>query len=102
MTDKGRCIEAVLAGGACVALGVLGGMYLASRNDTTTEEENTPSPNSTQEQQTPDNNVGILAMEVYFPNAHVLQTDLEVADKVTPGKYTLGKPNLHLVCVFIA
>lgn len=38
-------------------------------------------------------NVGILAMEVYFPNQFVAQEDLEEfdkSDKVSKGKYTLG------------
>ncbi|CAL5218963.1 g717 [Coccomyxa viridis] len=34
--------------------------------------------------------VGILALEVYFPNTYVSQEDLEAYDKVQPGKYTLG------------
>jgi hydroxymethylglutaryl-CoA synthase len=36
------------------------------------------------------NNVGIVAMEVYFPNTFVSQTDLEKHDQVSKGKYTLG------------
>lgn len=87
MTDKSRYIEAVLAGGACVALGVLGGLYLQSSSQ---KESPAVKDDVQQTSETTDNNVGILAMEVYFPNAHVLQTDLEVADKVSPGKYTLG------------
>ena len=35
------------------------------------------------------NNVGILGLEIYFPNAHVLQRDLEISDNVPTGKYTL-------------
>ncbi|EIE25697.1 hydroxymethylglutaryl-CoA synthase [Coccomyxa subellipsoidea C-169] len=34
--------------------------------------------------------VGILALEVYFPNIYVSQDELEVHDKVAQGKYTLG------------
>lgn len=34
------------------------------------------------------NHVGILAMEIYFPNAYVEQRDLEIADGVPAGKYT--------------
>jgi hydroxymethylglutaryl-CoA synthase len=34
--------------------------------------------------------VGISAMEVYFPRKRVSQTDLETFDGVSPGKYTLG------------
>ena len=39
---------------------------------------------------TTENNVGILAMEVYFPSSYVTQVDLEVANNVSAGKYTLG------------
>jgi hydroxymethylglutaryl-CoA synthase len=35
-------------------------------------------------------NVGILAMEVYFPKTYVAQRDLEDFDGVPSGKYTLG------------
>lgn len=35
-------------------------------------------------------NVGILAMELYFPSTCVLQKDLEVFDNVPKGKYTIG------------
>ncbi|KAM9689084.1 LOW QUALITY PROTEIN: hydroxymethylglutaryl-CoA synthase, mitochondrial [Trichechus inunguis] len=34
--------------------------------------------------------VGILALEVYFPAQYVDQTDLEKYDKVKAGKYTVG------------
>jgi hydroxymethylglutaryl-CoA synthase len=37
-----------------------------------------------------DNNVGILAMEVYFPSSYVTQTDLEIGFGVSAGKYTIG------------
>jgi hydroxymethylglutaryl-CoA synthase len=37
-----------------------------------------------------ENNVGILAMEVYFPSSYVTQRDLEVANNVSAGKYTMG------------
>ena len=37
-----------------------------------------------------ENNGGILAMEVYFPTAHVTQKDLEVEYKVSSGKFTKG------------
>jgi hydroxymethylglutaryl-CoA synthase len=37
-----------------------------------------------------DNHVGILAIEVYFPSNFVLQTDLEQANAVSAGKYTIG------------
>jgi len=35
-------------------------------------------------------NVGIVAMETYFPKSYVEQTDLEQHDKVSAGKYTVG------------
>ncbi len=37
-----------------------------------------------------DNHVGILGLEVYFPSTYVRQEDLEVANKVSKGKYTIG------------
>ena len=36
------------------------------------------------------NNVGILAMDVYFPNDYVKQTDLETFYGVSQGKFTIG------------
>lgn len=36
------------------------------------------------------NNVGILAMEIYFPNTFVEQSDLEKYNNVSKGKYTIG------------
>ncbi|CAI7862000.1 unnamed protein product, partial [Closterium sp. NIES-54] len=35
-------------------------------------------------------NVGILAMELYVPPSFVSQTELEVHDGVSAGKYTIG------------
>lgn len=35
-------------------------------------------------------NVGILAMELYFPSQYVDQSDLEKFEKVSAGKYTIG------------
>ncbi|KAL1439427.1 hypothetical protein MTO96_010244 [Rhipicephalus appendiculatus] len=35
-------------------------------------------------------NVGILAMEIYFPYLYVDQTELEAYDGVSTGKYTVG------------
>lgn len=43
--------------------------------------------------------VGILAMDAYFPGRYVHQTDLETADGVGAGKYTIGEQafrNLNL------
>lgn len=37
-----------------------------------------------------DHNVGILAMEVYFPGTYVTQVDMEISTKVSAGKYTIG------------
>lgn len=37
-----------------------------------------------------DNNVGILGVEIYFPSTYVSQEDLEIANKVSSGKYTVG------------
>jgi len=37
-----------------------------------------------------ENNIGILAIEVYFPSTFVKQTDLEVANGASSGKYTVG------------
>ncbi|KAK2586161.1 hypothetical protein KPH14_001428 [Odynerus spinipes] len=36
------------------------------------------------------NDVGIKAIEIYFPAQYVDQTELEVHDGVSPGKYTIG------------
>ena len=40
--------------------------------------------------------VGILALDIYFPKTYVNQTELEVFDKVSAGKYTkgLGQQNM--------
>eukprot|EP00054_Salpingoeca_dolichothecata_P017253 m.102986 g.102986 ORF g.102986 m.102986 type:complete len:480 (-) comp22375_c0_seq2:136-1575(-) len=35
-------------------------------------------------------NIGIKAMEIYFPKHYVAQEDLEKYDGVSPGKYTIG------------
>lgn len=35
-------------------------------------------------------NVGILAIEIYFPPHYVDQNELEVFDEVSTGKYTIG------------
>lgn len=35
-------------------------------------------------------NVGILAIELYFPYQYVDQTELETFDGVSAGKYTVG------------
>ncbi|EFA85730.1 3-hydroxy-3-methylglutaryl-coenzyme A synthase 2 [Heterostelium album PN500] len=35
-------------------------------------------------------NIGILAMDIYFPETYVAQTELESFDGVSAGKYTIG------------
>jgi hydroxymethylglutaryl-CoA synthase len=37
-----------------------------------------------------DHTVGILGLEVYFPSTYVSQVDLETANGVSAGKYTIG------------
>jgi hydroxymethylglutaryl-CoA synthase len=34
--------------------------------------------------------VGILGIEVYFPKTYVKQTEMEAANGVSAGKYTIG------------
>ena len=41
-------------------------------------------------------NVGILRMELYFPPRYVDQTELEVYDGVSSGKYTIGLGQLKM------
>jgi 3-hydroxy-3-methylglutaryl-CoA-synthase len=41
-------------------------------------------------------NVGILATEVYFPSTHVSQAELEAANGVSAGKYTIGLGQLNM------
>jgi len=38
-------------------------------------------------------------MEIYFPSTYVAQEDLEVYDKVSKGKYTIGLGQLAMACV---
>lgn len=40
--------------------------------------------------------VGILAIEIYFPNQFVNQSDLEEFDGVSKGKYTVGLGQLKM------
>lgn len=47
----------------------------------------------------PKPNVGILAMDAYFPGRYVSQGDLEQADGVGAGKYTIGEAKLHATVV---
>jgi len=35
-------------------------------------------------------NVGIVAMEIYFPKQYVDQAQLEIFDGASTGKYTIG------------
>ena len=57
-------------------------------------------------------NVGILAMEIYFPNQFVDQTDLEEFDGASKGKYTIGlgqlkmgfcddREDIHSICLTV-
>jgi 3-hydroxy-3-methylglutaryl CoA synthase len=41
---------------------------------------------------------GVLGIEVYFPKTYVSQTDLEVANKVSAGKYTVGLGQDAMAC----
>ncbi|CAG2171232.1 unnamed protein product [Oppiella nova] len=41
-------------------------------------------------------NVGILGIDIYFPNAYVDQTDLEKFNGVPEGKYTIGLGQLQM------
>ncbi|KAF8586424.1 hydroxymethylglutaryl-CoA synthase [Ramaria rubella] len=43
-------------------------------------------------------NVGILAMEVYFPRRCISEEDLEVFDGVAKGKYTIGLGQEYMAC----
>lgn len=42
---------------------------------------------------------GLLGIEVYFPSTYVSQEDLEVFNKVSKGKYTLGLGQTNMACV---
>ena len=42
------------------------------------------------------NDVGIHAMEIYFPSTYVDQTELEAFDKAPKGKYTVGLGQLKM------
>ncbi|CDW55993.1 hydroxymethylglutaryl coa synthase 1 [Trichuris trichiura] len=44
-------------------------------------------------------NVGIIGMDIYFPSMYVDQSELELYDAVSPGKYTIGLGQLEMaVC----
>jgi len=43
-------------------------------------------------------NVGILAMEMYFPYRCISEAELEVFDGVPAGKYTIGLGQQHMAC----
>lgn len=43
--------------------------------------------------------VGIHALEIYFPSTYVDQTDMEVYDKAPKGKYTIGLGQLKMAFV---
>ncbi|GAM24063.1 hypothetical protein SAMD00019534_072380, partial [Acytostelium subglobosum LB1] len=44
-------------------------------------------------------NVGILAMEIYFPSTYVSQSELETFDGIPEGKYTKGLGQTNMACV---
>lgn len=44
-------------------------------------------------------NVGIVALEFYFPQQYVNQTELEVFDKAPSGKYTIGLGQTNMAFV---
>ena len=50
----------------------------------------------------PPKDVGILAMDIYFPKTYVNQTELEQHDKVSAGKYTkgLGQNNMSFFDIY--
>lgn len=50
--------------------------------------------NNTHEKEVKD--VGILALEIYFPSQYVDQSELEVFDGVSKGKYTVGLGQLKM------
>ena len=43
--------------------------------------------------------VGLISMELYFPSTFVSQEDLEVYNKVSKGKYTIGLGQTTMACV---
>ena len=43
--------------------------------------------------------VGLLATEIYFPNTFVSQSDLEVFNSVSKGKYTIGLGQTTMACL---
>ena len=48
-------------------------------------------PSSTKESVHPsDTSVGIVALDIYFPQQYISQEELEVHDNVDKGKYTQG------------
>ena len=44
-------------------------------------------------------NVGLIATEIYFPSTYVSQEDLEIYNKVSKGKYTIGLGQTRMACV---
>jgi hydroxymethylglutaryl-CoA synthase len=49
--------------------------------------------------QTIPKDVGLIAMEIYFPSTFVSQEDLESFNKVSKGKYTIGLGQSTMACV---
>ncbi|EGN96872.1 hypothetical protein SERLA73DRAFT_185085 [Serpula lacrymans var. lacrymans S7.3] len=59
----------------------------------------TPPSNNVSELEIPrPKDVGILAMEVYFPRRCISEADLEVFDGVSTGKYTIGLGQEFMAC----
>lgn len=51
------------------------------------------------QERTPVKDVGLIAVELYFPNTYVDQVDLEKFNGVPAGKYTIGLGQLKMACV---
>ncbi|KAF9240605.1 hydroxymethylglutaryl-coenzyme A synthase C terminal-domain-containing protein [Melanogaster broomeanus] len=58
----------------------------------------TTSPASAEYDMPRPKDVGILAMEVYFPHRCISEADLEVFDGVPAGKYTIGLGQMYMAC----
>ena len=69
----------------------------ANNNKENKTQNNSPSSSSSgtssrppRQLDTNNKNIGILAMEVYFPRSYISQSQLELHSGVSPGRYTLG------------
>lgn len=65
-------------------------------DSTSTTTPTTSSPNVHANDTTDQDQVGICAMDVYFPAQYVAQDDLEHENHVSPGKYTKGLGQIHM------